>query len=94
MCGKRKNYTVSLDEEKTEYVKMALKKANMTLSGFVDASICEFYDNLMKMNEVYQKSPSEMTVPEFLNALSVWMGRLMESSDDKEKEIERKLKGE
>jgi len=88
----RKAYFVTLDKEKTEYVKIALKKSGMSLSGFVDAAIAEFYDNLIKMNEFYQKSPSEMTVPEFLNALSVFMGRMMEGSEEKEKELEKTLK--
>jgi len=95
MCGKRKNYTVSLDEEKAEYVKMALKKSGITLSSFVDASVAEYYDNLMEMTEFYKKKPEEMTVSEFLNALSVFMGRMMKDpSEEKEKEIEKRLKGE
>lgn len=89
----RKNYTVSLNEKKTDYVKMVLKKSGITLSGFVDAAISEYYDNLKEMTEFYKKKPEEMTVSEFLNALSVFMGRMMKSpSEEKEKEIEERLK--
>jgi len=88
----KKNYLVSLDKEKTEYVKMALKKSGMTLSGFCDASVCEFYDNLIKMSEIYKKSPEEMTVPEFLKALGEFMERMMEPNEEKDLEIEKKLK--
>ncbi len=89
----RKNYMMSLDKDKTEFVKEALKKSNMTLSGFVEASITELYDNLIKMSAVYKKSPAEMTVPEFLTALSGFMERMTESSEEKEKAIEQKLRG-
>jgi len=89
----RKNYTLSLDKGKTEFVKDALKKSNMTLSGFVETSISELYDNLIKMSEVYKKSPAEMTVPEFLSSLSEFMERMTESSEEKEKAIEQKLRG-
>jgi len=88
----RKAYFVTLDKEKTEYVKIALKKSGMSLSGFIEASISEFYDNLIKMSEVYKKSPEEMTVPEFLKALGEFMERMMESSEEKDIEIEKKLK--
>jgi len=90
----RKKYMLSLDQEKTDYVQAALKKSGMSLSSFAEASISEFYDNLIKMNEFYKKDVADMTVPEFLQALSVFMGRLLETPDkEKEKEIEKKLKG-
>lgn len=66
----RKKYNISLDEEKTEYVKNALHKSGMTFSNFLDAAINEFYENLKAMESETPEGKKELSGVEFLEALT------------------------
>ncbi len=74
----RKRYSVSLDEEKAETVKTALTKSNMTLSGFLNMTINEFYNNLVELSELYKKDPKDLTPTEFMAAIMGMMERNVE----------------
>jgi len=42
----KKRYSCSFDEEKTEYVRTALNKVNITMSGYLETAIIVLYAKL------------------------------------------------
>jgi len=72
----RKRYNVSLDEEKTEFVKAALHKSGMKFSNFLDATISEFYNNLKEIQSEVPKGVESMEAVQFLEALTGMIKRL------------------
>jgi len=88
--SERKNYTVLLDVDSTEFVKKDLKLKGMTLSGFLRASIDEYRKSLEILNP---KGLEEMTVAEFLKTIQEFASKMTEPETEEEvKRIEEKLK--
>jgi len=81
----KKRYSVTLDETEAEVIKAALFKSNMTLSSFVNMSVHEFYDNLQELAEIYKKNPADLTVPEFLSAITEMIERSAKRQEKEEK---------
>jgi len=86
---KRKNFTVSLDPDETAYVQEQLNKQGMTLSGFIRAAISEFKESLVVMEH---KDLKNMTVTEFIQAVEHFSSKMKDESEEKDLEIEKKLK--
>lgn len=74
----RKRYNVSLDQEKTEYIKAALSKTGVSFSSFLDLAVDEFYDNLKAIKSEVPEGKKELSGVEFLEALTK-MWRKMEA---------------
>jgi len=73
----KKTYNVSLDEERTEYVKEAIRKTGMSFSAFLDASIEELYKNLQDVSAGMPKGADELTTVEFLESLTGMLKRML-----------------
>jgi len=63
----RKNYLVSLDKEKTDFVKGYLKRSGINFSSFLENSVVELYKMI---KEEKLKDPGEMKPYEFLQVLA------------------------
>jgi len=67
----RKRYAHSFDGEKTDYVKVALNKVNITMSGFLETAIIALYAKLS------EKGPAEsLSSADVLEALHDLIGRI------------------
>lgn len=67
----RKRYSHSFDAEKTDYVKTALNKVNISTSGFLETAIIALYAKLI------DKGPAEnLSSGDILEALHDLIGRI------------------
>lgn len=66
----RKRYSLSLDQEKTDYVKKRLIQSGMTFSNFVDYAVSELYDNMKEIEKEIPVGKKNITGIEFLEALT------------------------
>jgi hypothetical protein len=64
----KKNYTVSLDDEKVELIKPWLEKKGISFSGFLNASVDEMAEGIVKMN--LPDDVSKMSIGDFMKAFS------------------------
>jgi hypothetical protein len=64
----KKNYTVTLDDEKVELIKPWLEKKGMSFSGFLNASVDEMADGIVKMK--LPDDVSKMSIGDFMKAFS------------------------
>lgn len=67
----KKNYTVSLDEEKVEILKAYLEKGGMSFSGYLNQAVTEFVEAIGKMD--LPDDVDRMPLGEFITAF----GRMM-----------------
>lgn len=73
----KKPYTMTLNSEDTAYVKRALAKTDMTLSGFVRAAIREFRETLEKGEE--KNKFADMSAAEFLEAVEIMREKIVKN---------------
>jgi len=64
----KKNYTVSLDDEKVELVKPWLEKKGISFSGFLNSAVDEMAEGIAKMD--LPEDVSEMSIGHFMKAFS------------------------
>ena len=64
----KKNYTVSLDEEKVLLVRPWLEKKGISFSGFLNSAIDEMADGISRMD--LPEDVSEMSIGNFMKAFS------------------------
>lgn len=74
----KKNYQVSLDEEKVDLIKPWLEKKGISFSGFLNASVDEMAVAIIDMN--LPEDVSKMKLGDFMKAFS----RLMKVMKEKE----------
>jgi len=64
----KKNYQVSLDEEKVELIKPWLEKKGVSFSGFLNASVDQMASAIIEMN--LPEDVSSMKLGDFMKAFS------------------------
>lgn len=73
----KKNYTVTLDDEKVDLIKPWLEKKGLSFSGFLNASVDEMADGIVKMN--LPEDITKMSIGDFMKVFS----RLMKIMKEK-----------
>jgi len=74
---KKKRYLISLNEEKAEYIKVRLKKSNMSLSTLFSFTVDEIYENLTMIEEKRENS-GELKTPELLESMAAMIRKMQE----------------
>ena len=64
----KKNYTVSLDDEKVALIKPWLEKKGISFSGFLNAAVDEMAEGIVKMN--LPDDVSNMSIGAFMKSFS------------------------
>jgi hypothetical protein len=64
----KKNFTVSLDDEKVALIKPWLEKKGLSFSGFLNSAVDEMAEGIVKMN--LPDDVSEMSIGDFMQAFS------------------------
>lgn len=64
----KKNYTVSLDDEKVMLIKPWLEKKGISFSGFLNGAVDEMADGIVKMN--LPDDVEAMSIGDFMKSFS------------------------
>jgi len=74
----KKNYTLSLDEEKVELIRPWLERKGLSFSGFVNGAVDEMAIAITSMN--LPEDVGSMTLTEFMKAFSRMVKKMKEKS--------------
>jgi len=78
----KKRYTITLDPEVVEVVTDHLSMVGMNFSGFINALLASFAQEIKGQPVLPKKSVKQLTLEEFGNLMSYWAAKADEVRDD------------
>jgi len=76
----KRKYAVTMDEKVVEAIRPKLKQSGISLSGFLNAAACEYYEIMREGGEI--EDVAKMPVTDFLRKLKWMLSKMTE--DEKE----------